>query len=75
MEEKEFLQNLGRKIRNLRDSREWTLYDLEARTNIDFSDISKLELGYTNSKIFTLYKLSQAFGISLSELLDIEKGT
>lgn len=73
MNEKEFLQRLGKKIRKLRNERVWTLVDLEAQTNIDAGDLSKLELGYTNSKILTLYKISQAFGITIDKLLDIEK--
>lgn len=72
MTENEFLSKLGQKIRKLRNEKSWTLADLEAATNIDLSDLSKLELGYTNSKILTLYKVSQAFEIKVSDLIDIE---
>lgn len=70
MKEEEFLRKLGLRIRTLRDARKMTLYDLEDATGIDFSDISKLELGYKNSRVYTLYKISNAFGITVSELLD-----
>ena len=72
MRENEFLSKLGRRIRKLRTEKTWTLADLEAATNIDLSDLSKLELGYTNVKILTLYKVSQALGIKVSDLVDIE---
>lgn len=72
MKEKEFLNKLGQKIRKLRNEKSWTLLDLGALTDIDTSDLSKLELGYINSTIFTLYKISQAFGITVSELVNIE---
>lgn len=72
MKEKEFLSKLGQRIRKLRNEKEWTLFDLATLTDIDTSDLSKLELGYINSTIFTLYKISQAFGISISELVQVE---
>ncbi len=75
MEEKEFLRKLGQKIRNLRNDKTWTLYDLEAVTGIDAGDISKIELGYTNSRILTYYKISQAFKISIDELLNLNPTT
>ncbi len=72
MKEKEFLKKLGQRIRTLRNEKSWTLYDLSVLTDIDTSDLSKLELGYINSTIFTLYKISHALGISVSELLDFK---
>ena len=72
MKEQEFLNKLGQRIRELRNEKSWTLCDLAALTNMDTSDLSKLELGYTNSKILTLYKISQAFDITISELIDIK---
>ena len=72
MKDKEFLYKLGQKIRKLRNDRAWTLFELETLTNIDAGDLSKLELGYTNSKIYTLYKISQAFNIPLSDLLNFD---
>ncbi len=73
MKEKEFLEKLGQRIRKIRNEKSWTLVDLAALTDIDTSDLSKLELGYINSTIFTLYKISQAFNITVSELVDFEK--
>lgn len=72
MKEKEFLSKLGQRIRTLRNEKGWTLFDLATLTDIDTSDLSKLELGYINSTIFTLYKISQAFDISVSELVKVE---
>lgn len=73
MKEEEFLSKLGQRIRKLRNDKNWTLFDLSVLTDIDTSDLSKLELGYINSTIYTLYKISQAFKLTVSELLDFEK--
>lgn len=75
MKESELLYKFGQRLKELRENRKWTLRDLEARTNIDNSELSKYELGYISPQLITLYKLSQAYGITLSKLLDIEKDT
>ena len=64
---------MGQKIRDLRNDRAWTLYDMEALTDIDFGDLSKIESGHTNSRIYTIYKISRAFEISIDKLLDFDK--
>ena len=59
-------------LKELRNVKDWTLRELEALTNIDNAYLSKLESGAINPTLVTLYKLSQAFNIKLSELVDIE---
>ncbi len=73
MDEEEFLKRMGQKIRDLRNDKNWTLYDLEALTNIDSGDLSKIESGYTNSRILTIYKISQALKVSIDKLFDFAK--
>jgi hypothetical protein len=41
MDKEEFLKRMGQKIRDLRNDRAWTLYDMEALTDIDSGDLSK----------------------------------
>lgn len=72
MRDSELLFQFAQKLRKLRKEKSLTLHELEALTNIDNSYLSKYESGSVNPKLTTLYKLSQAFGISLSELLKIE---
>ncbi len=73
MDEEEFLKRMGQKIRDLRNDKNWTLYDLEALINIDSGDLSKIESGYTNSRILTIYKISQALNVSIDKLFDFAK--
>lgn len=73
MDKEEFLKRMGQKIRDLRNDRAWTLYDMEALTDIDSEDLSKIESGHTNSRIYTIYKISRAFEISIDKLLDFDK--
>jgi transcriptional regulator with XRE-family HTH domain len=39
----------------------------------DKSNVSRLESGKTNPRIFTLYRVSEALGVPLSELLNIDQ--
>lgn len=72
MRDSELLYKLGQRLQELRKSKSLTLQELEAMTNIDNSNLSKYEAGSVNPKLTTLYKLSQAFGITLSELVKID---
>lgn len=73
MKENELLYKFGQRLKDLREKKKWSLRELEAYTNIDNSELSRYESGFVNPQLSSLYKLSQAFGITLSKLLDIEK--
>ena len=73
MKDNELLYRLGQRLKELRKAKKWSLRDLEALTDIDNSELSKYEFGFISPQLLSLYKLSQAFGITLSKLLDIEK--
>lgn len=72
MKEKELLYKLGQRIKTLRDEKSWTLRDLEDYAEIDNSDLSKYESGNVDIRFTTLYKLSQALGVKLTDLVDFE---
>ena len=46
--------------------------DKRAIKEYDKSNVSRLESGKTNPQIFTLYRVSQALGVTLDELLKVE---
>lgn len=64
------LYQFGQKLQKLRKSKSLTLQELEAMTDIDNSNLSKYEAGSIDIRLSTLYRLSKAFGISLSKLFD-----
>ena len=67
------LQNkIGERIRILRESKGITQQNLAAICNFGKANLSILEAGRTNPTISTLYKISQALEISISELVDID---
>ena len=48
-------------------------YWRELHKKAGYVDLSKIESGHTNSRIYTIYKISRAFEISIDKLLDFDK--
>ncbi|WP_346855412.1 helix-turn-helix transcriptional regulator [uncultured Draconibacterium sp.] len=65
-------QKIGTRIRDLRESKGISQQNLAAICNFEKGNLSRIEAGRTNPTISTLYKISQALEITLSELLDVE---
>jgi transcriptional regulator with XRE-family HTH domain len=72
MEKEELLKLLGKRIKELRLEKGMSQVDLVAKMqgNIDTTNISRIEAGRTNPTIYSLYRLSEAMEISLSELVN-----
>lgn len=57
---------IGRKIKELRDSRKLTVRELGSNIGMSFSHISKIERGENSPSIETLEKLAEFFNIDIS---------
>ena len=60
---------LGKRIRSLRQSRNWTQEQLAEYADLHVSYIVLLEKGANRATIETLDKLSKAFGLSIADLV------
>ena len=69
VELKEFIKNIGKRIRELRLERSMTQLDLAIASNIDERQIQRLEASHTSPTIKTLYKVSKALDIEMYLLL------
>ena len=74
MEKSEILKKIGKKIQEIRLNRGLTQVELVGKIEgeIDTTNISRIESGRTNPTIYNLYRLSEAFEISISELVDFD---
>lgn len=74
MEKSDLLELFGKRIKNLRLEKGMSQVDLVARMqgNIDTTNISRIESGRTNPTIYTLYRLSDALEVSMSELINLD---
>jgi transcriptional regulator with XRE-family HTH domain len=66
----EDLQKLiGRNIRIIRERKNMSAQELAGICNFEKSNMSRLESGNTNPTIWTLYKICQALGVTLEEIV------
>ena len=62
------MNNLGERLRYLRQQRGLTLMALEIASGVSFNTIGKSELGKSKPTLRTLRKLAPALGVELEEL-------
>lgn len=68
------MKNIGGTIKALRQEKQITLPDLAEKANLSKGLLSKIENSDdANPSLGTLFKIAEAFEISLSELLETEK--
>lgn len=75
MEKSDLLKIIGANIKKARESKGLSQVDLVGKIegNIDTTNISRIESGRTNPTIFTLYRISQALEIKLTDLVKLSK--
>ena len=65
---------IGKRLRNLRETRGLSQGDIERRSGLLRSYISRVEGGYTSPSLATLEKFAVALGIELYQLLYQNQG-
>src|ERR1700689_3839624 len=63
---RETVENIGQRIRQLRESRTMTQSQLQARSRVSRSYLSRIESGQMTPSLGTLEKISEALGVGLS---------
>ncbi len=71
MKKVQLQKKIGQRIIDLRTERGWSQADLARACNKDRQSIEKIENGKVNPTIFSLYEISKALQISLSELVSV----
>ena len=64
---------IGARVRQHRDSRGWTLDELASRSGVSRRQLVTIEGGDSNPSIATLLRLSDALGIGLPALVDMQQ--
>lgn len=59
----------GKKLRELRLKKDLTQEDIAYKADVTVYYASKIERGFANPSLETLYKIAKAFNMDLSELL------
>ena len=74
MEKSDLLKLIGKRIKEVRESKGLAQLDVTVRMegNIDTTNISRIESGRTNPTVYTLFRISQALEVPMSDLFNIE---
>lgn len=71
MTDKQFLKKLGKKIKQLRESKDISVQNLAEQIGMSRMELYRIEAGEVNSSINVLRKISKVTDISISELVNI----
>lgn len=66
----EIEQNVGARLRVLREQRRLSLRDLAERSGLSFNAISRIERGETSPTVSTLHQLATALNVSLADFFN-----
>ena len=72
MNEVEVYILIGERIRKLRQSKGMSQQTLADECDIEPPNLSRIENGNTNPTIKSLWKISNALGVKLKDLVDVE---
>ena len=72
MTERELYKRVAERIKQLRMEKGITQQQMAVMLDYEKSNMSRLESGKVNIRLNTIYKISRALKISMSELLDVE---
>ena len=73
MDKQELQIKIGKRVRQLRESKNISQIDLASACNFEKSNMSRLESGRISPSLITLYKISKALEVEFYELFKFDK--
>lgn len=70
LSEEEVKKRFGDKMREIRDKRNMSQEAVALEINMDLTSINEIERGWRSPKLITVYKISWALGVKMSDLTD-----
>lgn len=62
---------IGERIRKLRTDNQLTLENLAFNADMDYTQLSRIELGKINTSLFQIYKIATALKIPTSDIFKV----
>lgn len=72
MNKEEIIKSVGLKIREIRESKNISIMTLADKLEIEYNNVIRIEKGRTNPTLGTLYNISQALNVKLTDIVNIE---
>jgi len=69
MEKQDILNKIGSKVRELRESKNYSLQEFSDKLDIEYNNLIRIEKGRSNFTIGTLIKIANALEVELKELI------
>jgi len=69
----EQLRSLGRRLRQLREARNWSLKKLASESGISIAAIQKIEVGEANPSLLTVLAITEVLGEPVDRLIDASR--
>lgn len=73
MDREELLKQIGKRVRQLREERNLSQWDLASAIGKDQQSVQRLEKGGINPSLFYLYQIAEGLSLDLKDLLDFSK--
>ena len=67
-----FTKHLCERVRQLRQERNWSLHELSSACGVSRSMLSQIERNRANPTLAVAFRIAQAFGLSLAELVETQ---
>lgn len=67
-----FIKEFGKNLRKIRLSKKMSMQTLAYTINVEYSQISRIELGKINTSLNTIYEISEALDVPLQLFFDFE---
>jgi hypothetical protein len=64
------IKAIGNRVRALRYEKFLTLESLSFKADMDYKQLSRIELGKINTSIYQIYKIANALQINASEIIN-----
>lgn len=69
VDKQELQSKIGRRVRQLRESKNISQIELASACNFEKSNMSRIEAGKTCPNIFTLYKIARNLEVPITEII------
>lgn len=69
-EKKDFAITLGKRVREVRKDKGFTLEKLALEAGIELKQLARIEYGEVNTSVYQIYKLSYSLDIDLKEMFE-----
>ena len=64
----DFIKLVGQRIRQIRQNKNMTIEELALEAELEYKQLSRIELGKINTSIYQIYKISDTLSVPLTEI-------